>query len=71
LPRVTHDLGNHTGEALLGNPALGRPGRVLGTRERVIGGLPYTVPFRMREKDIEILRVLHTSRRWSTDFGER
>ena len=49
---------------LPGRPAIGRPGRVLGTRELVIGRLPYIVPYRVREKDIEILRVLHTSRRW-------
>ena len=45
-------------------PASGRPGRVLGTRELVIGRLPYIVPYRVREKDIEIMRVLHASRRW-------
>ena len=30
----------------------------------VIGGLPYIVPYRVREMDVEILRVLHASRRW-------
>jgi addiction module RelE/StbE family toxin len=45
-------------------PAVGRPGRVVGTRELVIGALPYIIPYRIREKDIEILRVLHTARRW-------
>jgi plasmid stabilization system protein ParE len=29
-----------------------------------MGELPYVVPYRVREQDIEILRVLHTSRRW-------
>lgn len=52
-------------ESILGSqPAAGRPGRVIGTRELVIGGLPYVVPYRVRERDLEILRVLHTSRRW-------
>ena len=45
-------------------PALGRAGRVAGTRELVIAGLPYIVPYRMRDQAIEILRVLHASRRW-------
>jgi len=49
---------------LVAHLAIGRPGRVLGTRELVIGVLPYLVPYRVREKDAEILRVLHTSRRW-------
>lgn len=56
-------------ESLLGkHPAIGTAGRVLGTRELVIGGLPYIVPYRVREKDIEILRVFHTSRRWPEDL---
>ena len=51
---------------LLGeNPALGRPGRIHGTRELVVAGTRYVVPYRVRlELDrIEILRVLHTSPR--------
>jgi len=52
-------------EALLSRQAaLGRPGRVLGTRELVIEGLPYVIPYRVRDNRVEILRVLHTSRRW-------
>lgn len=62
--RVVLELIDRVEAALPGRPALGRPGRVLGTRELVIGGLPYIVPYRVRDKDIEILRVLHTSRRW-------
>ena len=44
---------------------MGRPGRVLGTRELVIGGLPYIIPYRVRDNYVDILRVLHTSRRWA------
>ena len=62
--RVVLELIDHVEANLPQRPAIGRPGRVLGTRELVIGGLPYIVPYRVREKDIEILRVLHTSRRW-------
>ena len=52
-------------EALLGrHAALGRPGRVLGTRELVVRGPPYVIPYRVRDNHVEILRVLHTSRRW-------
>ena len=62
--RVILELIDQGENALLGQPAVGRAGRVLGTRELVIRGLPYILPYRLREKDIEILRVLHTSRRW-------
>ena len=62
--RVVLELIDRVESTLPMRPAIGRPGRVLGTRELVIGGLPYIVPYRVREMDIEILRVLHTSRRW-------
>ncbi len=42
-----------------GNPHMGRPGRVSGTRELVLGGPRYVVPYRIREGNIVILRVLH------------
>lgn len=45
------------------HPASGRPGRVSGTRELVIPGKPYIVPYRVKDNIIEILRVFHTSRR--------
>ena len=46
------------------NPAIGRAGRVLGTREFVISKYPYILPYQVRENTIYILRVLHTSRKW-------
>ena len=48
---------------LAGRPALGRPGRVPGTRELVVAKTRYIVPYRVRGVVIEILRVFHTSRR--------
>ncbi|MCM0044004.1 MAG: type II toxin-antitoxin system RelE/ParE family toxin [Burkholderiaceae bacterium] len=53
------------------HPHLGRPGRVLGTRELVITRYPYIVPYRIRENSVEILRVLHTSRAWPDDLPAR
>lgn len=50
------------------SPATGRPGRVFGTRELVIGNLPYVIAYRVSGNDLEILRVLHTSRRWPSDI---
>ena len=44
-------------------PAMGRPGRVAGTRELVVLKTRYIVPYRVRRQTVEILRVFHTSRR--------
>jgi addiction module RelE/StbE family toxin len=62
--RVVLELIDQTEKSLSRHVALGRPGRVLGTRELVIRNLPYIIPYRVRDNNIEILRVLHTSRRW-------
>lgn len=45
-------------------PAMGRPGRVSGTRELVVPDTPYIVPYRVRGQTVHILRVFHTSRKW-------
>lgn len=45
------------------NPALGRPGRVTGTRELVVPKTRYLIPYRVRQERVEILRVFHTSRK--------
>lgn len=49
-------------------PAMGRPGRVMGTRELVITGTPYVVPYRVRNNAVEVLRVFHGARRWPNKF---
>ena len=53
---------------LVRHPSLGRPGRVPETRELVIPETPYIVPYRVRGKSVEILRVFHASRRWPKRF---
>ena len=50
-------------EQLAEQPSLGRPGRVPGTRELVVAGTRYLVPYRVRRDTVEILRIFHTSRR--------
>lgn len=62
--RVVLELIDQAEALLPANPAIGRPGRVLGTRELVIGNLPYIIAYRVRENVVEILRVIHTSRAW-------
>lgn len=45
-------------------PGIGRAGRVEGTRELVVDGTQYIVPYRIKGTTIEILRVYHSSRKW-------
>lgn len=47
---------------------IGRAGRIPGTRELVIPGLPYIVPYRVKGEAIEILGILHTSQEWPKEF---
>jgi toxin ParE1/3/4 len=44
-------------------PAMGSPGRVAGTRELVIPNTRYLIPYRVKNGQVEILRVFHTSRK--------
>jgi toxin ParE1/3/4 len=55
-------------DRLAAHPASGRPGRVPGTRELVVSGTPYIVPYRVRRDTIEILRVFHAARKWPEKF---
>lgn len=52
------------GESLISQPQKGRPGRVLDTRESLVPHLPYIIVYRIKKEQIEILRVLQTSRRY-------
>lgn len=53
-----------TSQLLAAQPGLGRPGRVPATRELVIPGLPYILPYTEKGGTVYILRVVHTSMRW-------
>ena len=46
-------------EMLAEHPGMGRPGRVEGTRELVLGILPYVVPYVHQGDALIVLRVLH------------
>jgi len=45
-------------------PHIGRPGRVANTRELVITGLPFIVPYRVHNKQVRVLRVFHGAQQW-------
>ncbi len=59
---------NRAVERLRRYPALGRPGRVIGTRELIVPGTPYIVPYRVRNDAVEVLRVFHAARQWPERF---
>jgi toxin ParE1/3/4 len=52
-------------------PAMGRPGRVSGTRELVVPNTHYIIPYRVRGDWVEILRVFHAARKWPKNFDEK
>ncbi len=55
-------------ELLLAFPALGRPGRVPGTRELVVHE-NYVVPYRVKADTVQIIRIQHVARLWPRQFG--
>ncbi len=50
------------------HPAMGRPGRNSGTRELVVAGTSFILPYRVTDGVIEIIRVIHSSREWPESF---
>jgi plasmid stabilization system protein ParE len=49
-------------DSIAQTPSTGRPGRVGGTRELVVSGTSYLIPFRVKGTTVQILRIFHTSR---------
>ena len=67
-PRAASEVAQHIRIAvnqLQEHPRMGRDGRVRGTYELVI---PYIVPYRIRGKEVQVLSVYHTSRKWPESF---
>jgi addiction module RelE/StbE family toxin len=65
--RLTYTIREAT-QVLSEHPNAGRTGRVEGTRELVISGLPYILPYQIADQEIRILAVMHTSRKWPDTF---
>jgi toxin ParE1/3/4 len=51
-------------ERLAELPNLGRPGRVTGTRELVVPGTQYVIPYRVRGDRLEVIAVFHGRQKW-------
>jgi addiction module RelE/StbE family toxin len=54
----------HSVELLQTQPEMGRPGRVVGTRELVVPNTPYIIPYRVRRERLELIAVFHGHQRW-------
>ncbi len=53
-------------ELLRAHPEIGRPGRLPGTREFVVPGTPYVMPYRVRRERLELIAVFHGRQKWPT-----
>lgn len=49
-------------------PESGRVGKVDSTRELVVAGTQYILPYRVRRGEVQILAVLHGAQEWPEDF---
>lgn len=58
IDEATAHLRNH--------PAMGRPGRIPGTRELVISRTPFVAIYIVREGIVRIISLHHTARTWPT-----
>ncbi len=45
-------------------PDMGRPGRIVGTRELLVVDTPYVIPYRVRQGRIELIAVFHGRQKW-------
>ena len=72
-PVVARSVAERIGAAaaLLGERAVGRPGRVGGTYEKSVNCLPYVIAYCMEmaegRETLFILRVIHTARQWQRE----
>lgn len=71
-PRAAVRIDKRIGDAvrrLIDFPSSGRPGRVEDTRELIVSGTPYIIPYRIAADHIRLLRVLHGAQLWPESFS--
>ena len=51
-------------QSLARAPNRARPGRVPGTRELILPNLRFFIVFRVRDDSVQILRILHSARKY-------
>ena len=67
--KVTRLLRAHA-EGLAAYPEKGRLGRVEGTREQAIPGMPYVIAYRVTETTVDILAIRHGARDWAVSIPD-
>lgn len=70
-PRAAHMVARRIRSAvnkLERHQKMGQAGRIRGVYELVISGIPYIIPYCIKDDEIQILSVYHTSRRWPEAF---
>jgi toxin ParE1/3/4 len=70
-PKAARTLLNEIKERavlLQDNPSLGRLGRIEDTRELVLTGTSFILPYRVKDLQIQILAVLHGAKQWPESF---
>lgn len=58
-------------ERLTQLPGMGRPGRIEGTRELIIGRTPYIAVYRILDNTLYVLRILHGAQLWPEEMPDR
>ena len=70
-PAAAYDLAlaltERPNRLLAANPMIGRIGRARGTRELILGDLPYIIVYRVTDK-VEIMAVVHAAKQWPVSF---
>jgi toxin ParE1/3/4 len=51
-------------DLLESHPEIGRPGRIIGTRELVVPNTPFVIPYRVRQERLELIAVFHGRQKW-------
>ena len=51
-------------DRLQSHPEMGRPDRIIGTRELVVPDTPYIIPYRVRRERLELIAVFHARQKW-------
>lgn len=70
-PAAARQIAKRVREAvavLATHPLMGRPGRVVDTRELVIPHTPFTVAYRVKGQTVEIVGVIHQAQEWPDSF---